>query len=211
MISDIEDLYSFSYDSLSGERGFGDKKIGLIKEGIKKSLEKPYINVLSSLGIPELGKKAAELLINGGFDTIDKLIDAAETADTAKFTAIHGIGERTAQIIISELQQKELRNKIAVLRRAGLRFEADPSELSVTEGIFSGQSWAITGSFKHYKPRELALEEIKKRGGSTVGAVTGKTTHLLCGEGGGSKQVRAEKLGVRIVEEDEFLSILGLK
>ena len=209
LIKDVEDLYSCSYDSLSGERGFGDKKITLIKDGIKKSLEKPYISVLSSLGIPELGKKAAELLINGGFDSIDKLIAASDAEDTEKLTAIHGIGERTADIIISELRRPELRNKIETLRRAGLKFQADPSELKVADGIFSGQSWGITGSFENFKPRETALEEIKKRGGGIVSAVTGKTTHLLCGNGGGSKRLKAEKLGVVIVNEDEFMSMIS--
>ena len=78
MISDIDDLYSCSYDVLTDEKGFGEKKVALIKAGIEKSLEKPYMTVLSSLGIPELGRKAAELLINAGFTSIDKLINAAE-------------------------------------------------------------------------------------------------------------------------------------
>ena len=208
MISDIDDLYSCSYDILIDEKGFGEKKVALIKAGIEKSLEKPYMTVLSSLGIPELGRKAAELLINAGFTSIDKLINAAGRSDMESLTSIHGIGERTAEIILAELKRPELLSRIERLKKAGLNFEAAESELRVAGGVFEGQSWCVTGSFENYKPRELALEEIKKRGGDTVSAVTGKTTHLLCGSGGGSKRAKAEKLGVAIVTEEEFLKML---
>ena len=208
MISDVEDIYSCSYDMLIDEKGFGEKKVSLLKAGIEKSLEKPYMTVLSSLGIPEIGRKAAELLINAGFDSIDKLIDAAERNDIETLTSIHGIGERTAEIIITELARPELLARIEGLKKAGLRFKADQSELKVSDGVFKDQSWCVTGSFENFKPRELALDEIKKRGGNTVSTVTGKTTHLLCGAGGGSKQAKAEKLGVTIVLEQEFLEML---
>ena len=209
MITDVEDIYSCDYDRLDGVKGFGDKKIALIKAGIQKSLTRPYVNVLSSLGIPELGKKAAELLINAGFTTIDSLIEAARDSDTEKLTAIHGIGERTAAIITEELRRPELLARIEKLRAAGLRFEADESEIAAGEGgVFSGQSWCVTGSFENFKPREAALDEIKKRGGRSVGTVTGKTTHLLCGTGGGSKKAKAEKLGVKIISEAEFLEMI---
>lgn len=209
LINDVQDLYTCDYDSLLGERGFGDKKVGLIKDGIKGSLAKPYLNVLSSLGIPELGKKAAELLINAGFSSIDILIKASEVNDIDKLTAIHGIGERTAERIVNELRRPELLEKIKQLKIAGLRFEAEESELKVTEGIFAGQSWCITGSFENFKPREVALEEIKNRGGTTVGQITGKTSCLLCGKGGGSKKTKAEKLGIEIVSEEEFLKLIN--
>jgi NAD-dependent DNA ligase len=73
---------------------------------------------------------------------------------------------------------------------------------------FAGQTWCVTGSFEHFNPRSLALEEIEKRGGRTTSAVTGKTTHLLAGGGAGSKLVQANKLGVKVVNEEVFLSLL---
>lgn len=208
MITDVEDLYTCSYDRLVDEKGFGEKKVALIKDGIKKSLEKPFVTVLASLGIPELGKKAAELLINAGFTDIDSLIKAASDNDIETLTAIHGIGERTAEIITAELRRPEIITRINSLRNAGLRLEAAETELKVTDGIFAGQSWCVTGSFEQFKPRDKAIAEIKNRGGNTVTAVTGKTTHLLCGTGGGSKQAKAENLGVTIVREEEFLNLI---
>jgi DNA ligase (NAD+) len=72
----------------------------------------------------------------------------------------------------------------------------------------SGQTWCVTGSFEHFTPRELAMEEVKKRGGRVTSSVTSKTTHLLAGPGAGSKLDKARELGVRIVEEAEFLEML---
>ena len=73
----------------------------------------------------------------------------------------------------------------------------------------SGQVWCITGSFVNYNPRGLALAEIEKRGGRTTSSVTSKTTHLLLGKGGGSKRANAESLGVKIVTEEEFISMIN--
>ncbi len=78
LVKDIQDIYSFNPDYLLGEPGFGEKKIGLIKEGIRKSLEQPYEVVLISLGVPELGRKAVELLVAAGFRDIDSLLRAAD-------------------------------------------------------------------------------------------------------------------------------------
>ena len=77
-----------------------------------------------------------------------------------------------------------------------------------TPRIFEGQTWCVTGSFKNFNPRSLAEEEIKRRGGRVVSGVTGKTTYLLVGKGGGGKRPKAEELGIPLVEEDDFLSLL---
>ena len=74
--------------------------------------------------------------------------------------------------------------------------------------MFLGQVWCVTGSFNTWKPRELALEEVKKRGGTTVSAVSSKTTHLLAGKGAGSKLEKARSLGVTVVNEEEFLRLI---
>ena len=77
------------------------------------------------------------------------------------------------------------------------------------EQSLEGTLWCVTGSFEHFNPRSKAMDEIEKRGGRTGSSVTGKTTHLLAGKGGGSKLQEAMRLGVRIVDEEEFISMLG--
>jgi DNA ligase (NAD+) len=85
-------------------------------------------------------------------------------------------------------------------------------EKSVTTDLpqtFAGQVWCVTGSFEHFNPRSKAMEEVEKRGGRTVSAVSAKTTHLLVGKGGGSKAETARALGVKLVNEEQFLALLG--
>jgi DNA ligase (NAD+) len=96
------------------------------------------------------------------------------------------------------------------LKTAGLSFQEAPRPIPTSvPQTFAGQSWCVTGSFERYQPREKAMEEVAKRGGRVVAAVSAKTTHLLAGEGAGSKLAKARSLGVTVVTEAEFLDLLG--
>jgi DNA ligase (NAD+) len=209
LVRDVQDLYTFDPDQLLDLPGFGEKKVRLIREGLEKSKQRSYRNVLVSLGIPDIGQKAVELLAEGGYRDIDSLLAAAERGDASVFTQIHGIGEKIADTLIQELSRPEMRRRIEALKVAGLRFsEEAPKTEERSPQNFSGQTWCVTGSFEHFKPRELAMEEVKKRGGRVTSSVTSKTTHLLAGPGAGSKLDKARELGVQIVDEAEFLEML---
>jgi DNA ligase (NAD+) len=133
----------------------------------------------------------------------------SDRGDPAPLLEIHGIGERTAGVLHSELKRPEVRRRITRLREAGLNFrEAMPAVLAGMPQTFAGQTWCVTGSFQRWKPRETAMEEVKKRGGRVTDSVTSKTTHLLAGEGPGSKFEKARKLGTTIVSEEEFGRLL---
>ena len=209
-IKRIPDIYTFNYNNLEGFPGFGSKKIKLITAGVQQSLNQPYRRVLPSLGIPELGKKAVELLITAGFRDIDDLITIAAEKDTEKLMEIKGIGERTAEIIITEFSSSKTLELIDNLKNAGLIFtEEEISKEDMLPQVFEGQIWCITGSFENFKPRSLAGDEITSRGGKTTTSVTGKTTHLLAGESAGSKLTKAQKLGTTIITEDIFMEMLN--
>lgn len=211
LLKSIEDIYRADYDSLFGTPGIGEKTIKLLKSGVEESIKQPFKVVLASLGIAELGPKMADILIDAGFDNIDKLINAAYNGDESAFTSIKGVGESTAKLIIKAFKDERLLAAISYLRSVGLHMskEADENKEEYPQ-IFSGQVWCVTGSFENFNPRSKAMAEVEKRGGRTVTSVTGKTTHLLAGKGGGSKRADAEKVGARIVSEEEFISLLGL-
>lgn len=211
-IKDIPDIYLFNYDDLKDQPGFGDKKISLIKDGIEKSKLTPYSRVLPSLGIPEVGKKAAQLLISAGLRDIDDLVSLARAGDIDLLTRIKGIGEKTAEVIIREFSKPDLLKMIQDLKDAGLSFrEKEPDTSESLNPVFYGQVWCVTGSFDSFKPRSLAAVEIEKRGGRIVSSVTGKTTHLLAGKGAGSKLSKAQQLGISIVSEEEFLQMISIE
>ncbi len=137
---------------------------------------------------------------------MESIIEAADRGDVEAFTRIKGIGEKTARIIIRELTKPIVRSTLAALKEAGLSFaEKEKSPSKAFPQIFRDEVWCVTGSFEHFKPRSLAVEEIEKRGGRTVSAVTGKTTHLLAGTGGGSKRSKAAALGIPVISEDMFI------
>jgi DNA ligase (NAD+) len=210
LVRDIPDIYRIPYDKLLGRPGFGEKKVELIRRGVEKSRARPYQTVLSSLGIPEVGAKTVEILIDGGIDGVGKLFDIADRRDTAALTALNGIGEKTAERIVAEFARPEIRRLIADLEGAGLRFAAEKNGPAVTlPQICSGQTWCVTGGFENYKPRDLAMKEVEKRGGKSVTTLSGAVTHLLAGEGAGSKLEKAKSLGIRIVTEEEFLRLMN--
>jgi DNA ligase (NAD+) len=207
LVRDVDDIYFFDPDSLLEVPGFGEKKVALIRAGIQKSKSRPFHIVFPSLGIPEVGQKVTELLIEAGYRDIVSILSLAERGDTAPLLDIHGIGERTAEILIRELSRPEVRRRIARLREAGLQFR-ERKTAAPGRGAFESQTWCVTGSFESFTPRELAMEEVAKRGGRVSSNVTSRTTHLLVGANPGSKLDKAQSLGVKIVTEKEFLSLL---
>ncbi len=209
LIHGIDDLYTMNFESLIGLPGFGEKKVALIRKGIEKSKEQPFRIVLPSLGIPELGRKVAELIIEGGYGDIDSLLALADNHDTESLIRIHGIGEKTAERIVRELRKPDLRKTINSLRNQGLNFVEETTGNEPVEQVCKDQVWCVTGSFDTFNPRSLAMDEVRKRGGRTVSLVSGATTHLLAGKSAGSKLTKARELGVTIVTEEEFLKLLS--
>ncbi|MCH3907416.1 MAG: NAD-dependent DNA ligase LigA [Sphaerochaeta sp.] len=209
VLKDIQDIYTIDYAHvLADEPGFGEKKITSIIEGVRESKKQPFHRVLVSLGIPEIGKKVVDLLIKNGLSSMDELLSVAKAQDYPRLTSISQIGEKTAKCLFDGLLDPLNQQRIEGLRSAGLAME----EKSVTTDLpqtFAGQVWCVTGSFEHFNPRSKAMEEVEKRGGRTVSAVSAKTTHLLVGKGGGSKAETARALGVKLVNEEQFLALLG--
>ena len=211
-VRDIGELYRFDFNLMKGLKGFGGtegKTIENIKTSILQSRKTPFRNVLVSLGIPEFGKKAVDLVCDAGIDNMDKLLEVADNKDEEKLSTIKGIGPITANLIIDGLNSQTTRKLIDELREAGLRMEDEKKDNSDLEQIFRGQSWCVTGTFENFNPRSKAMDEIKKRGGTEVSGVSKKTSCLLAGSGAGSKLDKAREFGVRIVTEQEFLKMIG--
>ena len=211
-VKTISDLYSFDFGNLRYVEGFGGtegKKIESIRQAMLESRRTPFRNVLVSIGIPEFGRKAVDLVCDAGYDSMDKLLALADSDGLDALSEIKGIGPKTAALIIDGLKSETVRRLIEDLRNAGLHMEDEKEDLSDVPQVFAGQSWCVTGSFENFNPRSKAMDEIKRRGGTEVSGVSGKTTCLLAGSGAGSKLDKAKELGVRIVTEKEFLEMIG--
>jgi len=207
-IKSIADLFTFDYGSLLGQEGFKEKKIENIRKNIELSKRKPFSRVLFALGFEGLGSNTVLELIKSGYDSIDKIMDTAARNQTEKFSSIEGFGEITARLMVQHFSDPKNIEMIETLKKIGLNFQEHFKSEPEFSMVFNGQIWAITGSFRHFSPRSQAAGEIEKRGGRVSDSISGKTTHLLCGDSPGGKLEKAKNLNIRIVREDEFMEML---
>lgn len=212
-IRHLEDIYRLKdrRSEIEQIEGFGKKSVDLLMDGIEKSKGKGFRKVLPSMGLREVGPNISEILIDEGYSSIEKIYDLVESDSVEEvLSAIDGVGPRTVEAIINQFRDTRIRGRIEALRKAGLQMETkrDASQSNRPQ-IFKDQIWCVTGSFHSFRPRDKAMEEVRLRGGKTTTSVSASTTHLLAGEGAGSKLKKAEQLGVLIVDEEEFLRLLG--
>jgi DNA ligase (NAD+) len=210
-VRSIPDIYRFDYGVLAGEEGFKEKKISRIRAAVLASRSRPFVRVLAALGFEGVASAVAAALIAHGFDSVDKIIACAQKDDWETFARIDGIGETTARLLVEHFSSPGNLELIASLQASGLQFRATGDGLQKIDDSFAGQTWVITGSFDRFNPRALAAAEIEKRGGKVADTVSSRTAFLLAGAHPGSKLARAEKLGLQIVSEADFLRLLGGK
>lgn len=209
LLHDVPDIYRIPYGNLVGEPGFGEKKVQALLRAVEASKDRPFRTVLVSLGIPDFGKKAVGLLIDSGIASIDQLLELVDTNNREYLLSIKGFGEKTVDALFTYLSNHHMREQIRRLNEIGINLYEDISSHSEKQSqIFSGQIWCVTGSFQNFSPRSKALQQIEAHGGRTTSSVTKKTTHLLAGEGAGSKLQQALTFGTTVVNEQQFLSLL---
>lgn len=199
------DLYKLTKEQLLSLERFGEKSADNLLEGLEKSKEIAFPRVLFALGIRYVGATVAEKLAMH-FKNIDAII----AADLETLIAVHEIGERIAESLVNYLSVEENRQVIESLKTAGLQFEMAEDALPAEgEAILEGKSFLVSGVFTNFEREELK-QLIKSKGGKVVSAVSGKLDYLIAGEkAGGSKLKKAEALAVKVISEEEFLSLLA--
>ncbi|MBQ8051068.1 MAG: NAD-dependent DNA ligase LigA [Bacteroidaceae bacterium] len=203
IVRDPADLYEIRRDQISGARGQKDKSASKILMGIQESTQVPFERVLYALGIRFVGEIAAKSLARNF-----KSIDALAQATKEQLLQVNGIGEVIAQSVVTWFQNPQNQWFVERLRSYGLQMELSEEELSEHTDRLAGQSIVISGVFAHHS-RDEYKALIEKHGGKNVGSISGKTSFILAGENmGPSKLEKAQKLGIRIVGEDEFLSMI---
>jgi DNA ligase (NAD+) len=208
LVRQISDIFTADWKRMEGEDGFGEKRITNIINGIEAAKSKSFTQFLAALGFESLGPSLAGDLVKAGYTSVHAIRERAGAGDWEAFAAIPGLAEITARQIVSEFSDTKNLAELDALARAGVCMEVSTAETDSRPAcaqIMRGERWCVTGSFAHYSPRELAMEEVKRRGGEVVSGVSSKTTHLLAGSGAGSKLRKAQDLGVCVVSEEEFL------
>lgn len=202
-VSKFSDLYKLGKEHLSGLEGFKDKKISNLLSAVEKSKNVKLANFIYALGIEGVGKKTAKDLAKKF-----KTIRALQSAEVQDLLALDEIGEIIASNIYEYFHNLQNQEELNALFSSGVTIEDEKEQ--VADGIFSGLNVVITGTLSSYKRRE-AQEIIEKAGGIAQSDVTKSTNLVIVGADAGSKKAKAEKLGIKIIDENEFLSLIDVK
>ena len=190
LLNDIADFYSITHD----------KKI---VDSIAQSTQVPFERVLFALGIRFVGEIAAKTLARK-FKSIDNIMEAS----AEQLLEVDGIGKVIAESVINYFASTENRALIERLKQVGIQFALSEEALSAQSDTLSGQSIVISGVFTHHS-RDEYKRIIEQHGGKNVGSISAKTSFILAGDNmGPAKLEKAQKLGVKIVSEEEFLAMI---
>ena len=204
LIKNTADLYQLTVDDIKNLDRMGEKSAENIIKGIEASKEVPFERVLFALGIRFVGETVAKKIAKF-FNDIDEL----ENANLEKLINIDEIGEKIAQSILTYFANPLNRELIERLKSTGLQLYRREEDLSGYTDKLAGQSIVISGVFTHHS-RDEYKELIEKNGGKNVGSISAKTSFILAGENmGPAKLEKAHKLGIKLMSEDEFLTLIS--
>ena len=194
------DLYFLGKEKLQTLEGFGDKKIRNLLKEIEKSKQIPLDRFIFALGIGGIGKVAS-----GDLARRFGSVEALGNATIEQLVEMENIGEKTASNIVAWFADGENRAELSRFAEAGVKPFV---KQIVSGGPFMGQNVVLTGTLSQFK-RSAAQKLIEEAGGVCQSAVTQKTTLVIAGEAAGSKLEKAQALGVKIIDEAEFIKILS--
>jgi len=193
------DLYFLDEEDVAKLDRMGQKSAQKLTAALEKSKEQDLARLIFAFGIRQVGQKAGKILA-ARFQTLEAL----EHATLEELTAVDDIGEITAKSILEWMASPQSKHLMARLREAGVNMTAAEQG---SDQRFQGMTFVLTGTLEKFGRKE-AEAMIEARGGKASGSVSKKTTYVVAGEAAGSKLEKANKLGVPVLTEDEFLELL---
>jgi len=206
LIHNIADLYDLSVAQISNFNK--NRTISATKavQAIHDSINVPFERVVFAIGIRFVGETTAKLIARK-FNTMEALMEAT----TDQLLEVDGVGQVIAESVVRYFANPINREIIARLAEAGLQMKLSDEELMDRTELLAGQSIVISGVFIHHS-RDEYKTIIEKNGGKNVGSISAKTSFVLAGANmGPAKLEKAQKLGVKIMNEDDFLSMINMK
>ena len=203
LIHNIADIYELKKEQLLPLERMAEKSVNNLLEGIEASKQIPFERVLYGIGIRHVGETTAKKVARK-VKNIDALVNATEE-DLVNIDEVGGVIAKSIAAYFSNAE-----NKIVVerLKKHGLQFELSEEQLQSTTDKLGGKTFVISGVFQKHSRDELK-DLIEKNGGKNTGSISGKTNYLLAGDNMGPEKLKkAEKLGVAIITEEEFLKMI---
>lgn len=203
LVHNIADLYTIKVQDINGS-GNRERSARKIVDGIAASKQVPFERVVFALGIRFVGETSARLLAR-----YFKTMDALQNASMQQLMEVEGVGEVIAKSVIAYFHNPVNQDIVERLRSYGLQMQLSEEQINGASDKLAGKSIVISGVFaKHSRDEYKAL--IEQHGGKNVGSISGKTSFILAGDNmGPSKLQKAEKLGIPLVNEDDFLDMIG--
>lgn len=203
LVHNIADLYTIKVQDINGS-GNRERSARKIVDGIAASKQVPFERVVFALGIRFVGETSARLLARHF-----KTMDALQNASMQQLMEVEGVGEVIAKSVIAYFHNPVNQDIVERLRSYGLQMQLSEEQINGASDKLAGKSIVISGVFaKHSRDEYKAL--IEQHGGKNVGSISGKTSFILAGDNmGPSKLQKAEKLGIPLVNEDDFLDMIG--
>jgi DNA ligase (NAD+) len=202
LIGDVADIYYLEREQLFNLERMGEKSVENLLNAIEKSKTNGLARIIFALGIPLVGERGGKILAKN-FKNIDELANAKEQ----ELMTIDEIGQKMAENIVAFFQVHENQKLIKKLKNAGVAIEKDEEQSEKLDNSLEGVTFVLTGTLPTLSRKE-AGSLIEDRGGKVSSSVSKKTNYVLAGEEAGSKLEKAEKLGITIIDEEQFLNMI---
>ncbi|MEK6561218.1 MAG: helix-hairpin-helix domain-containing protein, partial [Nitrospirota bacterium] len=198
LVKNVSDIYYLTKDQISGLDRMADKSAGNIIDAIELSKGRELSKVIFALGIRHVGEQMGKVLARR-FGSIEEIMSAGED----DLRTVETIGPEIAQSVVKFFSQMGNIREIERLREAGVEF---PPVVQKKEGKLAGKIFVLTGTLKSFA-RDEAKERIESLGGHVASSVSKNTDFVVAGEEPGSKARKAKVLGIKVINEDEFLNL----
>lgn len=203
LIHNIADLYDLKKEDLLKLDRMAEKSATNLLAGIEASKNVPFERVLFAIGIRHIGETTAKKLAY-----YFKSIDALSKANVEQLLEVGDIGERIANTIVAFFADEKNVSILHRLKEKGLQFELSEEQLTNTSDKLKDKTFVVSGVFSKFS-RDDIKKAIEQHGGKNSGSISGKTSYVLAGENMGPEKLKkAEKLGVPVISEDDFIKMI---
>lgn len=204
LVRTVADLYTLERERLLAlGKGWGERSVQQVLEGIAASRVRPFERVLFAIGIRHVGETVARKIARS-VGSMDRLAAMSE----AELTALDEVGPVIARSIVDFFAAEGNRSVVESLRTHGLRFELDATEITPMGDRLKGLTFVVSGVFRNFS-RDGIKETIERNGGKVSGSISSKTSYLLAGaDMGPAKRTKAEQLGVKVLDEEAFTRMI---